>query len=281
MENLEWINIHSSFLEGGIMLDTFINGIMNNYSHFFSISDIISTLSNPANWGIILSLVLLEGLLSSDNALVLAILVNHLPGHQRKKALLYGIGGAYFFRFLAIGLGTYLIKIWWIKVLGGGYLLYLSFKYFKEKYHEEEKEEMKSIQKGLFATIIAVELMDITFSIDSITAAFGVSEKIWVLFLGGIFGIAMMRGVANLFIKLINNIPELENTAYILITIVGIRMVAAVMGYQFGDIIFFSALIATFIGTILYHYIKKPMLTKVNISTQIDHKEKEKIGDEI
>ena len=238
-----------------MQIDYIISGIANNYSHFFNIDNIVNTLSNPESWGIILSLIILEGLLSSDNALVLAIIVAHLPKRQQKKALFYGIGGAYFFRFLAIGLGTYLIRIWWIKILGGLYLLYLVGKFVKDKISECDKEdEACGIHKGLLATIITVELMDISFSVDSITAAFGVSEKIWVLFLGGILGITMMRSIAKLFVSLINKISELETTAYILITVVGVKMIVSTMGYTLPDIVLFGLLISIFVGTIIYHY---------------------------
>ena len=85
-----------------------------------------TTLSDPVNWGIIGTLVILEGLLSADNALVLAVMVKHLPKEQQKKALFYGLLGAYIFRFIAIGVGTFLVQITWIKVLGGAYLLWIA-----------------------------------------------------------------------------------------------------------------------------------------------------------
>lgn len=233
----------------------FLNGVISNYSQFFSLTNLQNVLSDPVNIGIILSLIILEGLLSSDNALVLAILVRHLPERQQKKALFYGIGGAYFFRFLAIGLGTYLIKIWWIKIFGGLYLLYLVGKFVKDKLSGCDKDDDAcGIHKGLLATIITVEMMDITFSIDSVTAAFGVSEKIWVLFLGGILGITMMRSIAKLFVSLINKISELEITAYILISVVGVKMISSTAGYTLPDIVFFGLLISIFVGTIIYHY---------------------------
>lgn len=104
-----------------------IQSIINNYSQFFSLSNFegVFTLTGLST---ILLLILLEGLLSADNALVLAMMVKHLPEKQQKKALMYGIWGAYIFRFLVIGIGTYLIKFIWIKAIGAIYLLYLAFK---------------------------------------------------------------------------------------------------------------------------------------------------------
>src|SRR6186713_2898049 len=75
-------------------------------------------------------LVVLEGLLSADNALVLALMILGLPRRDQKKALRYGLVGAFAFRILATLLATYLIRIGWVKLLGGAYLLYLAYVHF-------------------------------------------------------------------------------------------------------------------------------------------------------
>ncbi len=75
-------------------------------------------------------LVVLEGLLSADNALVLAMMILGLPRRDQKKALRYGLVGAFAFRIAATLLATYLIRIEWVKVLGSIYLLYLAYEHF-------------------------------------------------------------------------------------------------------------------------------------------------------
>jgi YkoY family integral membrane protein len=236
-----------------------IQSILGNYSNFFSLHELIAELSNPSSWGIILTLIIMEGLLSADNALVLATMVGHLPHKEQKHALLWGIGGAYLFRFIAIGVGTYLIKLWFIKLIGALYLLHMVYGYFKNK-GSEEQEEIKPINKGLWATIASVELMDIAFSIDSVTASLGISDKVWVLFLGAILGILMMRGVAQIFVKLLEKVPELETSAYLLIAIIGIRMVLELIHIEIPEYIFYGLLVTTFGGTFVLHKIKKPKL---------------------
>ncbi|WP_379128232.1 TerC family protein [Paenibacillus sp. sgz500958] len=228
----------------------FFRSISENYGHFFSWSDVMSTLSDPVSWGIIGSLILLEGLLSADNALVLAVMVRHLPKEQQKKALFYGILGAYLFRFLAIGLGTFLIKFTLVKVLGALYLFYIAYKGIFKGGGEEGGTENKGT--SFWKTVLLVELMDIAFSIDSVVAAFGLSDKVWVLFLGGILGVLMMRGVAQVFLRLIERFPELEQTAFLLIAIIAGKMMAGAFGYEMSHVVFFAILIAVFIGTILY-----------------------------
>jgi YkoY family integral membrane protein len=234
----------------------FLQGLINNYSEFFSLKVLVETLSDPSNLMVIFSLAILEGLLSSDNAVVLAIMVRHLPKKQQKKALFYGIWGAYIFRFIAIGVGTYLIKIWWVKLIAAIYLLKMTYDHFTKKQNNEDIDESKVINKGFWATIASVELMDIAFSIDSVSAAFGVSDKVWVLYLGAIFGILAMRGVAKLFISLIEKIPELEGSAYVLIGFIGVKMLLNIIDIEIPNTIFFAALIIIFGGTIVLHHIK-------------------------
>lgn len=234
----------------------FFRSISENYGHFFSWNDIVGTLSDPVSWGIIGSLILLEGLLSADNALVLAVMVKHLPKEQQRKALFYGILGAYLFRFLAIGLGTFLIKFTLVKVLGALYLFYIAYKgLFKSGGDEEGGTENKGT--SFWRTVLLVELMDIAFSIDSVVAAFGLSNEVWVLFLGGILGVLMMRGVAQVFLKLIAKYPELEQTAFILIALIAGKMLAGAFGYEMPHVVFFGILIVVFVGTIIYSASKR------------------------
>ena len=89
--------------EGALVMSELIQNLMSTYSLFFDWQMWVEVLSDPLSWGLIGTLVIMEGLLSADNALVLAVMVRHLPFKQRKKALFYGLLGAYLFRFLAIG----------------------------------------------------------------------------------------------------------------------------------------------------------------------------------
>lgn len=243
-------------------------GIIDTYAKFFDWSMWVEVLTDPISWGLIGSLVILEGLLSADNALVLAVMVKHLPEKQRRKALFYGLIGAYFFRFIAIGVGVYLIELWWVKVLGASYLAWLSLRYFIDKRKESivGTEEIENIQtSGLlvrmfgtfWGTVAAVELMDIAFSVDSVLAAFGVSQEVWVLLMGGMLGVLMMRGIAGIFIKLIGRIPELEAAAYIIILLISGKMLASVFGLELKHTTFFLLLLVVFVVTLTIHFINK------------------------
>ncbi|MCQ6280634.1 TerC family protein [Bacillus sp. EB600] len=233
----------------------FLHELMNNYSAFFSQKAFENVFFNPASWGVIGTLIILEGLLSADNALVLAVLVKHLPKEQRKKALFYGIFGAYLFRLLVIGLGVFLINIAWIKIVCGHYLLWIVLQNFLNKNDGEDEVHLKKMT--FWRTVLTVELMDISFSFDSIMSAFGVSNQVWVLFLGGILGILMMRGVAQLFLALIERIPEFETTGFVLIAIIGVKMIVSAFGFHMDEMVFFSTLITIFLGTFIVHLFRK------------------------
>ena len=246
---------------GGIILEI-INQILSTYALFFDLDMWAQVLTDPVAWGLIGSLVLIEGLLSADNALVLAVLVKHLPEKQRKKALMYGLAGAYIFRFLAIGVGVYLVKFTLVKVLGAAYLAWIVIQYFRNKGagEDEAKEFNKSgllvrLFGTFWGTVVAVEMMDIAFSIDSVLAAFAISDQVWVLLLGGMLGILMMRTIAGVFLVLIEKVPELETTAFILIGIISAKMFAGVFGFHLSHYAFFAILIIAFAATFVVHSI--------------------------
>ncbi|MDX2191672.1 MAG: DUF475 domain-containing protein [Bacteroidota bacterium] len=198
---------------------------------------------------IVLNLFLIESLLSVDNAAVLATMVMDLPKNQRGKALKYGIIGAYVFRGLCLAFVSYLIKFKWLKGLGGAYLFYISFMHFKkyfEKMNSEDNGEEENIDKnsnwfyrktvgalGVFwSTIVVVEVMDLAFSIDNIFAANAMTENLPLIVVGVFIGILAMRFVAQSFVKLMETYPFLENTAFMVIGILGLKLfVSSVIDY--------------------------------------------------
>ena len=236
-------------------------------------------------------LIVLEGLLSIDNALVLGMLVKRLPKNQRAKALSYGLIGAFVFRVIAICLSAYLLQWTIVKFLGGAYLVYIALKhliwddeeeelvvldkegqpglvdaYTKEELTEErlksEIEQRVPIAAGLvteesienpytspetppeqvvcdvpkhnnwkfWKTVAVIELTDIAFAVDSILAAMALagskSDKLWVVVAGGILGVILMRFAASVFVKLLEKYPRFEVSAYLLVVVIGLKLLA-------------------------------------------------------
>lgn len=174
-------------------------------------------------------LVLLEGLLSADNALVLAILVLGLPRSQQRQALRYGILGAFVFRILAVLLAVYLIQITWVKLIGALYLLYLSSAHFFSGGGAQARRQVRPATPWLglsafWATVVKVELTDVVFAVDSILVAVAMSPKTWVVITGGVLGIITMRMVIGKLLTLVRRYPALVDGAFIIIAWVGLKL---------------------------------------------------------
>ena len=126
---------------------------------------------------VLLVLVGLEGLLAADNAVVMAVMVKHLPKAQQKKALFYGLLGAFVFRFLALFMITFLVDIWQVQAIGAAYLLFISIKHIYDQrkkpgpHIETDSLEEGAKGSGFWMTVFKVELADIAFAIDSMLAA--------------------------------------------------------------------------------------------------------------
>jgi YkoY family integral membrane protein len=184
-------------------------------------------------------LVALEGLLSADNAMVLAVIVLGLPKKQQRKALRYGIVGAFAFRSTATLLAAYLIRLGWVKLVGAGYLLYLVYRHFGG---DESAEARRTPPKAtpwlglsaFWATVVKVELTDIVFAVDSILVGVAMSPKLWVILSGGILGIIAMRLVIGTLLSLVERYPPLVDGAFVIIAWVGVKLVVEylhLMGY--------------------------------------------------
>lgn len=203
---------------------------------------------------VLLVLIFLEGLLAADNAVVMAVMVKHLPKEQQKKALFYGLFGAFVFRFAALFLITILAKYWQIQALGAAYLLFISIKHLYDNHFkkEEEGDEIKEKKgSGFWMTVLKVELADIAFAIDSMLAAVAIAitlpalpgyEDVFigginagpfaVMFFGGFVGLIIMRFAAQAFVKLLNNYPTLETGAFLIVGWVGVKLAVLALGHE-------------------------------------------------
>ena len=220
------------------------------YGPFFDAHNWETVITSGQDWLVILSLVLIECLLSVDNAIVLAAQTRVLPTlKEQEESLFYGIWGSYIFRFLVIGIGTYLIHFWEIK--------------HQQKQHKARPKMRNHHLTGrrLFWSVVAqIEMMDIIFSIDSVLASLAISSNPVIVLIGGIIGIACMRGVAEVIMRLMRKIPELEPMAYVLIFIIAIKLFLTIPAIdieipsgQFGIFV-----VGVFIVTLIAHFIRNP-----------------------
>jgi YkoY family integral membrane protein len=189
---------------------------------------------------IILTLIVLEGLLSADNAIVLAVLVRPLPKHLQRKALLYGLVGGYVMRGLMLLFVTLISGLWWVELIGGGYLIYLAVRHVLQVRrgmavdhvhgpdHTAEGAEVARPavrHPGFWRTVATVELMDLAFAVDSALVAVALTRVLWVIYIGVFIGILMLRLAAGWFVTVMERHPRFEHVAYGLVAWAGLKLV--------------------------------------------------------
>ena len=192
-------------------------------------------LSSPLQTGIeasllLLVLVFLEAVLSADNALALAAIAQKLESSQlQRQALNLGLIVAYVLRISLILTATWVSSFWQFQVLGGAYLLWLVFQYFSSRSDSEEQQESGSQFDSLWQAIPVIALTDLAFSLDSVTTAIAVSQQTWLVVTGATIGVIMLRFMAGLFIRWLDEYIHLEDAGYLTVALVGLRLVMRVI----------------------------------------------------
>lgn len=167
--------------------------------------------------GIILAICLLDGILSVDNALVIAAVAQGLPEHQRHKAIRMGIIIAMVTRVLALSVAFVIAQVPAIKVIGAGYLLYLVWGHFSK---EEGGENVSS--KDTFASVImTIGLIDLAFSVDNVVATVGMSSHLGIIIIGVLASMLVLMFAAQIMEGLMRRYPSLAHTAFIIIGFIG------------------------------------------------------------
>lgn len=198
-------------------------------------------------WALLI-LIALEGLLSADNALVLAVIAKHLPDEQRKRAINYGIILAFVFRFAALFAISFIANVWQVQAIGAAYLLYLGLKHVVMKKRDDKQEKQAAGANGFWPVVGKIALADLAFAIDSILAAvalalglpdsplgdFGGMDggQFIVVVLGGIAGLVLIKYAASWFIKLLSRRPALETTAYVIVAWVGVKLAVITLAHE-------------------------------------------------
>jgi YkoY family integral membrane protein len=195
-----------------------------NYLHFhFSVEAPI----------VLLILVLLEAVLSADNAIALAAIAQGLEDKKlEREALNIGLVVAYVLRITLLLTATWVQKFWQFELLGAVYLLWLVFQHFTSEENEDHLHHGPRFS-SLLQVIPVIALTDLAFSLDSVTTAIGVSNETWLVLTGTTIGIITLRFMAGLFIRWLDEYVHLEDAGYITVALVGLRLLLKVVNEAF------------------------------------------------
>ena len=208
---------------------------------------------------VLVLLILMEGILSADNALVLAVMVKPLPPNSRPKVLFYGLAGALVLRFSALFAISWLANVWQAQAVGALYLFFVAVSNMRKYLRHQEndtskvdnlKEEvpLKASRKDFWKTVAKVEIADLAFAVDSILAAVAVAISLkptgiahiggmdigqcLVVFVGGMAGVVLMRFAATIFVKLLDQRPKLELAAFLLVGWIAIKLAIVSLSHE-------------------------------------------------
>lgn len=195
----------------------------------------------------LLILIGLEGILSADNALVMAVIAKHLPNRQKQLAINYGIIGAFIFRFAALFAISFLVNVWQVQAIGAVYLIYLSLNNVLGLYFGSNQKQHTTVGKGFWTTVGKIGIADLAFAIDSILAAvalamalpdsplppFGGMDggKFAIVLIAGIAGLVLIKFAADWFVTLLDKRPGLETTAYLIVGWVGVKLAVLTLAH--------------------------------------------------
>lgn len=227
---------------------------------------------------IVMQLIFLEGILSIDNAAVLGAMAASLPGdkpipwpawlngvkepagrilgNQREAVLRVGLLGAYMGRFLMLLMATFIAHNPWLRLLGAIYLVYLAVEYLAHADHEDASSTARPQaalrSAGFWATVLAVELADLAFSLDNVVAAIMLSDKLWVVMVGMGLGIVTMRFAATIFARLILWEQALQTGAYLLVLALGVELLLKeLLHFTIGEFMQFTISVTILVMTVL------------------------------
>lgn len=172
---------------------------------------------------ILLILVALEAVLSADNAIALASIARGLPSDKlQRQALNFGLAIAYILRISLILVATWAVQYWQLELIGALYLLWLVFQYFTSDL--EEDHHRGSRFSSVWQAIPLIAFTDLAFSLDSVTTAVAVSDRIGLILAGGTIGVIALRFLSGLFVRWIEEFVHLEDAGYITVGLVGVRL---------------------------------------------------------
>jgi YjbE family integral membrane protein len=166
-----------------------------------------------------LSIVLIDVLLSGDNALIIALVCNDLPAKQKQMGILLGTAGAVVARLLMLFVAVYLMNVTGIKFFGGLFLLYIAWKLVHDA---EEDGPEHSPKESLWSAVATITVADLMMSVDNVIAVAQASGGNYALTVAGILmSIPLMIFGATIISKIIEKFPTLIYAGALLLVYIG------------------------------------------------------------
>ena len=180
-------------------------------------------------------LVLLEVVLSADNAVALAAIARSGNNPERERlSLNIGITMALVLRIGLIVAAQWVLQHLWVQLVAAAYLMWLVFDHFWQRNQAEiqdnrDEKVIDRLPRSLVKTVILLAFTDLAFSIDSVAAAVAVSDQVILIATAAMIGIVALRFTSGLFIRWLDEYPRLETAGFLAVGFVSIRLILHVL----------------------------------------------------
>ena len=195
--------------------------------------------STPEVWIGLWKIILINIVLSGDNAVVIALASRALPPHQQKKAIIFGSVGAIVLRLVLTFFAVMLLDLPWLKLVGAALLLWIGIGLLKEEDEEEELESGSNLASAIRTIIVA----DLVMSLDNVIGvAAAANGNVVLLTLGLAISIPLIIFGSTLLLKLMERFP--------IIIIIG----AGLLGWVAGEMALGDPALKGFVGDLGEHH---------------------------
>ncbi|MGH2562148.1 MAG: TerC family protein [Thermomicrobiales bacterium] len=170
----------------------------------------------------VLSIIVIDLILSGDNAVVIGMAARRLSPENRRRAVIFGGGGAVGLRILFTAMAALLLDVPFLQFLGGVLLLYIAFKLLRPQHHAEHVSEAGSLREAIKTIVLA----DVVMSLDNILAVGGAAHgDLWLLIFGLLLSIPILLFGSEMVARLLGRLPILVYVGAIVLIWTAITMI--------------------------------------------------------
>jgi YjbE family integral membrane protein len=189
-------------------------------------------LSSPDFWVALSQIILINIVLSGDNAVVIALACRSLPPQQQKKAIMFGSVGAIVLRVVLTFFAVYLLTLPYLKLIGAALLLWIGIGLLKG---EDDEGEMEG-HSNLAAAIKTIVIADLVMSLDNVIGVAAAAKgNVPLLVFGLVISIPLIIFGSTIILKLMSRFPVI------------ITLGAALLGWVAGEMVLTDPAIHAFV----------------------------------
>jgi YjbE family integral membrane protein len=184
-------------------------------------------LFSPEQITILTQIIFIDLVLAGDNAIIIGMVASKFPVDQRKKVIIWGIGGAVILRIILTLFTAYLLQITGLRLIGGVLLLYIVYKLYIDVIKGSSGEDNIKVDNSSFLKAIwTVLLADFTMSLDNVLGVAGAAGHHYHLLVFGLMlSIVLMAVAANLISGWIKKYKWIAWIGLLAILIVAIELI--------------------------------------------------------